>query len=85
MSNLKIKITQTLIMTVVGITIYQAFIIRRLAHDLNIGERQFNKLHDAADYLLEIINESDIELTEFDLIALTSITNSDKEPDNASA
>lgn len=74
MSELRIKIAQSLIMTLVGITVYQAFVIRRLANELNIGERQFNKLHDAADYLLEIINENDIELTEFDLIALTSIT-----------
>jgi hypothetical protein len=74
MSDLQIKIAKTLIVTLVGITIYQSFTIRRLANALNIGERQFDKLHDAADYLLEVINENDIELTEFDLIALTSIT-----------
>lgn len=63
-----------------GITIYQAFVIGRLLNRLKTGQRQFNKLHEISDYFLEIINENDIELTEFDLIALTAIT----EENNAS-
>jgi hypothetical protein len=74
MTETQVKLIRTSIMALVGISFYQAFIIRRLNNDLNRGRRQFNKLHEATEYLLEIINENDIELTEFDLIALTTIS-----------
>ncbi len=63
-----------LVVASIGITFYQALVIRRLYKSLVFGKRQFNKLHEATDYLLEIIQENDIELTEFDIIALTTIS-----------
>jgi hypothetical protein len=65
------------IMTLMGVTLYQALVIRRLKKNLNRGRNQFNKLHEMTDYFLDIINENNIELTEFDIIALTAI-NEDK-------
>lgn len=74
MTETQIKIIRILIATIVGISFYQAVVIRRLANQLNFGRDQFKKLHEASAYLLEIIEENDIELTEFDLIALTAIS-----------
>lgn len=74
MTETQIKIVRILMATMVGISFYQAFVIKRLTNQLNFGRNQFNKLHEASDYLLEIINDNAIELTEFDLIALTSIS-----------
>lgn len=74
MTKIQIHIVQALIATMVGISFHQAFLIHRLNKELKIGRQQFDKLHEAADYLLEIIEQNDIELTEFDLIALTSIS-----------
>jgi hypothetical protein len=74
MTETQIKIARLMIASMVGMSIYQSFVIRRLTTQLNYGRNQFNKLHSASLYLLEIINESDIELTEFDLIALTAIS-----------
>ena len=70
----QIKIVRILIATIVGISFYQVYVIGRLTKELNFGRDQFNKLHEASDYLLEIIDKNDIELTEFDLIALTAIS-----------
>lgn len=74
MTETQIKIARLLIATMVGISFYQAYVIGRLTYQLNFGRKQFYKLHEASDYLLEIINENDIELTEFDLIALNAIS-----------
>lgn len=57
-----------------GLLIYQDLVIRRLNKRLRRGREQFYKLHEVTDYFLNIINENNIELTEFDVIALTSIT-----------
>jgi hypothetical protein len=57
-----------------GLSIFQALTIRRLVKEQNYGRDQFNKLHDAADYLFTVIEQNNIELTDFDLIALTAIT-----------
>lgn len=74
MTETQIKIVRILIATMVGITFYQAFTIKRLTDRLNFGRNQFNKLHEVSTYLLEVIDKNDIELTEFDLIALTAIS-----------
>lgn len=66
-----------LLMATTGISIYQAIVILRLRKTLRIGSRQFAKLHEMTDYFVEIIGKSGIELTEFDVIALTAI-NEDK-------
>lgn len=74
MTETQIKMVRILIMTMVGISFYQAAVIKRLTNQLNFGRNQFNKLHESTTYLLKIIEENDIELTEFDLIALTNIS-----------
>lgn len=74
MTETQVKFVRILIASIVSITVYQAFIISRLTKELKFGRNQFSKLHEAADYLLEIIDKNDIELTEFDLIALTAIS-----------
>lgn len=74
MTETQVKIVRLLIASMIGISFYQAFVISRLTKELNFGRQQFDKLHEAANYLLEIINTHDIELTEFDLIALTAIS-----------
>lgn len=66
-----------MILFTAGLPIYQFIIIRRLTNNLIRGERQFNKLHEATEYLLEVIDANNIELTEFDLIALTTISEDD--------
>jgi hypothetical protein len=73
MTETQVKLVRFLIATMVGITLYQAFTIKHLVDQLNFGRQQFNKLHEASAYLFEIIEKNDIELTEFDLIALTAI------------
>jgi hypothetical protein len=74
MTETQIKFGQILIATMMGISLYQALVIRRLVKNINFGRQQFNKLHESATYLLKIIEKNDIELTEFDLIALTVIS-----------
>jgi hypothetical protein len=73
MIETQIKLVKMLTVTLVGLTFFQSFTIKRLMRELNTGRSQFDKLKEATEYLLEIINENDIELTEFDLIALTAI------------
>lgn len=75
MTETQLKIIRILFATMIGISVYQSYTIFRLIYKLNYGRNQFNKLHEASDYLLEIIDENDIELTEFDLIALAAISN----------
>lgn len=74
MTEIQVKIVRIMIITMVGISFYQALTIKRLTDRLNFGRNQFNKLHDVSNYLLEVIDKNDIELTEFDLIALTAIS-----------
>lgn len=74
----QIKVVKACIVAMMGVSIFQAFTIQRLNRISNRGRTRFNQLHDAAEYLLEVINDNDIELTEFDLIALTSIIEGDK-------
>ena len=74
MTENQVKIVRLLIASMVGMSIYQSIVIRRLTRQLNFGRNQFVKVHDAAMYLLEVIEKNDIELSEFDLIALTAIS-----------
>lgn len=69
-----IKSMRYLLMTAGIITIYQNLVIRQLIHRLKVGKRQFNKQSEIIDYLLEVMNKNNIEFTEFDVIALTAIT-----------
>lgn len=74
MTEAQVKLVRLLIASMVGMSIYQSFVIMSLTRRLNYGRAQFNKLHEAATYLLEVIDKNDIVLTEFDLIALTAIS-----------
>ena len=77
MTETQIKIIRICIATMAGVSFYQALVIRRLINRLNYGRNQFEKLHKGTIYLLEVIEKNEIELTEFDLIALTAITESE--------
>jgi hypothetical protein len=74
MTETQVKIVRLLIAGMIGISLYQAYLIGRLTKELNFGRQQFDKARESAIYLLEIIDKNDIELTEFDLIALTAIS-----------
>jgi len=74
MTETEVKIARLMIAAMIGMSVYQSFVIMHLNKKLNYGRHQFYKLHDAANYLLKIIDENNIELTEFDLIALTAIS-----------
>lgn len=74
MTETQIKLIRLLLVSMAGVSFYQTLVIIGLTRRLNYGRAQFNKLHEAATYLLEVIEKNDIELTEFDLIALTAIS-----------
>lgn len=79
MSDLtQVKSGHKLIVGLIGISIYQALIIIGLSRKYERGRRRFNKLHEVMEYLLEVIHENNIELTEFDQIAITAIISEDK-------
>jgi hypothetical protein len=68
------RATQRALFLLAGFSIYQSLTIISLSRRLRRGRQQFEKLHGVTNYFLEIINENDIELTEFDVIALNTIT-----------
>jgi len=78
----QVKLIQGCIVTMMGLSIFQALTIRRLVKEQDYGRNQFNKLHGAAEYLLNVIEQNNIELTDFDLIALSSITGVGVEDDD---
>lgn len=69
----QIKAAKFCIISMMSLSMFQALTIRNLVKNYDNGRKRFNRLHDASNYLLEIIQKHDIELTEFDLIALQSI------------
>jgi hypothetical protein len=69
----QVKLIKTLLVFMSSITIYQALTIRRLSKNFAIGQQRFESLQEGANYLLNILEENDVGLTEFDLIALTEI------------
>lgn len=57
-----------------GVCLITQHLIARSAHKrLNEGRANFESLKEITYYLLDVINENDIEMTEFDLIALNAI------------
>lgn len=74
MTETQLKMVRLLVVGMMSVSVYQFLVIRDLVRRLDYGRDQFNKLHDGTMYLMEIIEKNDIELTEFDLIALTAIT-----------
>ena len=77
MTEHQVKIVKFLLYSMIGMTAYQSLVIMHLNKKLNYGRNQFEKLHKGAMYLLEVIEKNEIELTEFDLIALAAITESE--------
>lgn len=69
----QVKFVKTSIVLMMGLSIFQALTIRRMAKEFAQGQHRFNNLRDGANYLLNILEENDISLTEFDVIALTDI------------
>lgn len=74
MTEHQVKFVKFVLYGMIGMTAYQSLVIMHLNRKLNYGRNQFEKLRKGAMYLLEVINENDIELSEFDLIALAAIT-----------
>lgn len=73
----QVKLVRASIVALMGVSIYQALLIRKLVKNLAFGKHRFDQLRDTAEYLLDIINEHNIVLTEFDLIALSAMTKDD--------
>ena len=69
----QVKLVKTSIMFMVGITFAQALAIRRLVKAYAVGRQRFDTLHEGTVYLLDIIHENNIDMSEFDVIALTNI------------
>lgn len=70
----QIRNTKICIAAIVGISFFQSYTIARMNKDLTHGREQFNKLHGASMYLFEILERNNVELSEFDEIALTELT-----------
>lgn len=73
MTETQIKLVKISMMFMVGITVLQARAMRQLIKNYKEGERRFENLHEGTVYLLDIIHENNIDLTEFDVIALSNI------------
>lgn len=70
MSNDKAKIV---IVGLSSVVIYQALTIRRQHKAINFGRNQFLKLHEMSMYVLGILERHEIEFTEFDLMAMSTL------------
>jgi hypothetical protein len=73
MPETQVKLIKTLLVLMTSVTFYQALTIRRLSKEFARGQRRFNNLQEGANYLLNLLEENDIALSEFDVIALTDI------------
>lgn len=69
----QVKLIRTTIYGLMGLTVFQALVTRRLTRDLKYVKHQYHNLHEAAHYLLTLMEENNIALGEFDLIALKTI------------
>lgn len=73
MTETQIKLVKISMMFMVGITVLQARAMRQLIKNYKEGQRRFENLREGTVYLLDIIHENNIDLTEFDVIALSNI------------
>jgi len=69
----QVKLVKILIVGMMSISIFQALTIRRLVKNYTRGQHRFDNLQEGASYLLDVLHANDVDLTEFDVIALTSI------------
>lgn len=69
----QVKLVKSSLIFMTGIILFQAITIRRITSEFGRGQQRFHKLHEGANYLLDKIQDNGLELTEFDVIALTSI------------
>jgi hypothetical protein len=65
---------KVLLLAALGVTTIQTLRVYALKKRLQRGRQNFNILRDSTMYLVNLIAEHDIELTEFDVIALNTIS-----------
>lgn len=68
-----VKLVKTLFIFMAGVTLFQTLTIRRIVKKYAEGHRRFETLHEGTVYLLDVIQENNIDLTDLDVIALTNI------------
>lgn len=69
----QVKLVKTSFIFIIGFTLFQMLTIRELVRKYEEGQRRFETLHEGTVYLLNIMEENDIDMSEFDVIALTNI------------
>lgn len=70
----QIRAVKVCVVGMMSVTIFQALTIRQMQKRLTFGRKQFDKLHEAANYILDVVvEENGVELTDFDVIALNSL------------
>lgn len=69
----QVRAVKICIFAMVGMSIFQARTISKLVKDLNHGREQFEKLHGASMYLFEVLEKNNVELSEFDEIAIAAL------------
>lgn len=78
MSELCLTVTQVQllrasILSLMGISVFQSLVTWRLDKELRFAKIIINDLHKVNMYLLNLIDKNEIELSEFDMIALKTI------------
>ena len=67
------NVTKTVALTMVGVSLVQTLTIYGLKRRLDRGRKNFNQLHESTMYLIGLLEQHGVELTEFDAIALNAI------------
>lgn len=57
----------------IGTVLYQGLIIRKLSHVLLYQHHMVNTLSDGTTYLVDLLEQHEVELNDFDRIALNDI------------
>jgi hypothetical protein len=70
---LQIKLIKAGVVGLMSITLFQALTIRQLSKEFARGQERFDNLREGANYLLGVLQENNVDLTDFDVIALTDI------------
>lgn len=73
----QISLMKNSIVLLTGIVVYQTITIRRLSKAYVRGYTKFEDLRSGTLYLLNFLEENNIDLDEFDVIALNAIIQGD--------
>ncbi len=69
----QIRLIRAAIIAMMGISIFQSIAIRRLEGKLKRGRLRYESLKEGAEYLVTILEANQVNLTDFDVIALNNI------------